>query len=78
MTYATIAQRSRALFVDSVWWTVILLFVPLGPAGDEIPSSPDELAVSIILTLYVAQCVPILITGVLWAVWRTSPGKRVL
>ncbi|WP_250502286.1 RDD family protein [Caballeronia sp. AZ7_KS35] len=78
MTHATIAQRARALFIDSVWWTAISLFVPLGLLGDGIPSSPDELAISIVLSLYVAHCIPILITGVLWAVWRTSPGKHVV
>ncbi|GJH14437.1 RDD family protein [Caballeronia novacaledonica] len=76
MHYATIAQRGRALFIDSIWWTAILLFVPLGPPTDEISLSPDGFALSVMLSLFVGQCIPILITGVLWAVWGTSPGKR--
>ncbi|MFM0326888.1 RDD family protein [Caballeronia glebae] len=78
MRLATFSERARALFIDSIWWTVILLFVPLGPSAEEIPLSPDALAATLVLWLMVAQCIPILITGVLWAVWGTSPGKRVV
>jgi uncharacterized RDD family membrane protein YckC len=68
MRLATYSERARALFIDSIWWTVILLFIPLGPSSEEIPLSPDALAATFIL----------LITGVLWVVWGTSPGKRVV
>ncbi|MFM0573097.1 RDD family protein, partial [Paraburkholderia caledonica] len=40
--------------------------------------APDAFASTLVLWLLVGQCVPILVTGVLWAVWGTSPGKRVL
>jgi uncharacterized RDD family membrane protein YckC len=77
MRLATYSERARASFIDSIWWTAILLFVPLGPSS-EIPLSPDALAATFVLWLIVAQCVPLLITGVLWVVWGTSPGKRVV
>jgi uncharacterized RDD family membrane protein YckC len=78
MRLATYSERARALFIDSIWWTVILLFIPLGPSSEEILLSPDALAATFILWLIVAQCIPLLITGVLWVVWGTSPGKRVV
>jgi len=76
MHYATYSQRARALFLDSIWWTVIVLFVPLGPSPETLPLSPETFAVSVALWLVFAQCVPILVTGVLWGIWGTSPGKR--
>ncbi|REG59342.1 putative RDD family membrane protein YckC [Paraburkholderia sp. BL6669N2] len=78
MRYATYSQRARALFIDSLWWTVIVLFVPLGPSTQDLLLAPDAFASTLVLWLLVAQCVPILVTGILWAVWGTSPGKRVL
>jgi uncharacterized RDD family membrane protein YckC len=78
MRLATYSERARALFIDSLWWTIIVLFVPLGSSVEDIPLSPDALAATMIVWLIVAQGVPILITGVLWAVWRTSPGKHVM
>jgi uncharacterized RDD family membrane protein YckC len=33
---------------------------------------------ALVLWLAIGQCIPILVTGVLWAVWSTSPGKRAL
>ena len=78
MCYATYSQRARALFVDSIWWTVILLFVPLGPSTEDILMTPEAFTSSIILWLMAGQCIPILVTGVMWAVWGTSPGKRAL
>jgi uncharacterized RDD family membrane protein YckC len=76
--YATYAQRARALFIDSIWWTVIVLFIPLGPSTDDILAAPEAFTTSIILWLMVGQLIPILLTGVMWAVWGTSPGKRVV
>ncbi|SAK75984.1 RDD family protein [Caballeronia hypogeia] len=76
MRLATYSERARALFIDSIWWTLILLFVPLGPSIEDIPLSPDAFATTLLAWLLLAQCLPILITGVLWAVWGTSPGKR--
>ncbi|MGY6259110.1 RDD family protein [Paraburkholderia caledonica] len=78
MRYATCSQRARALFIDSLWWTVIVLFVPLGPSTQDLLLAPDAFASTLVLWLLVGQCVPILVTGILWAVWGTSPGKRVL
>src|SRR5215471_19126637 len=79
MRYATYSQRARALFLDSIWWTIIVLFVPLGPSQPEsISLLPDMLAASAVLWLLLAQCVPIVLTGLLWAIWGTSPGKRAL
>ncbi|CAB3762027.1 RDD family protein [Paraburkholderia solisilvae] len=76
MPYATISQRARALFIDSIWWTVILLFIPLGPSTEDLLARPDTLGVSVALWLFVGQCVPIVITGAMWMLWGTSPGKR--
>ena len=76
MPYATYSQRARALFIDSIWWTVIVLFIPLGPSTDDILAAPEAYGSSIVLWLVVGQCIPILVTGVMWAVWGTSPGKR--
>ena len=78
MHYATCTQRARALFLDSLWWTVIVLFVPLGPSLESTSLSPEGLAASAAMWLLLGQCVPILVTGALWAVWGTSPGKRAL
>ncbi|SAK78319.1 RDD family protein [Caballeronia temeraria] len=78
MRLATFSERARALFIDSIWWTLIVLVVPLGPSVEDIPLSPDALAATFTLWLMVAQCIPILVTGVLWIVWGTSPGKRAL
>ncbi|VXC96465.1 RDD family protein (modular protein) [Burkholderia sp. 8Y] len=76
--YATYTQRARALFLDSLWWTAIVLFVPLGPSPENMPLSPEGLAAFTAMWLLLAQCAPIAMTGVLWAVWGTSPGKRAL
>ena len=76
MRYATYSQRARALFTDSIWWTVNLLFIPLGPSTQDILMAPEAFAWSIILWLMVGQCIPIVVTGVMGAVWGTSPGKR--
>lgn len=78
MRYATYSQRGRALFIDSIWWTVIVLFIPLGPSTDELLAAPDAFASTVIFWLMVGQCIPILVTGVMWIVWGTSPGKRVV
>jgi uncharacterized RDD family membrane protein YckC len=78
MHYATYSERARALFIDSLWWTLIMLFVPLGPSSENLPVSPDALAVTLLFWLFVGQCIPILITGAMWFVWGTSPGKRVV
>ncbi|MEM5338097.1 RDD family protein [Paraburkholderia azotifigens] len=76
MSYATYSQRARALFIDSIWWTVIVLFIPLGPSTDDILANPEAFTSTIVFWLLVGQCIPILITGVMWATWGTSPGKR--
>lgn len=78
MRYATYSQRGRALFIDSIWWTVIVLFIPLGPSTDELLAAPDAFASTVIFWLMIGQCIPILVTGVMWIVWGTSPGKRVV
>jgi uncharacterized RDD family membrane protein YckC len=75
MHYASWSRRARALFIDSIWWTVIVLFVPLGPSLDDLMTSANPGA-SLLLWTALGQCVPIVVTGVLWAVWGTSPGKR--
>jgi len=75
MHYATWTKRARALFIDSIWWTVIALFVPLGPSLDDLMAASNPGA-SLLIWMLVGQCIPILVTGVLWAVWGTSPGKR--
>jgi uncharacterized RDD family membrane protein YckC len=76
--YATYSQRARALFLDSIWWTVIMLFVPLGGSLESMPLTPDAFAAYALFWLLVAQFVPIVITGLLWVAWGTSPGKRAL
>ncbi|MGF6596835.1 putative RDD family membrane protein YckC [Paraburkholderia sp. GAS448] len=78
MRYASYSRRATALAIDSIWWTVIVLFVPLGVSTEDILMAPESFALSIVLWLAVGQCIPILVTGVLWAVWGTSPGKRTL
>ena len=78
MRYATFSQRASALAIDSIWWTVIVLFVPLGPSTEDILMAPESFAWSVMLWLAIGQCLPIFLTGVLWAVWGTSPGKRAL
>jgi uncharacterized RDD family membrane protein YckC len=75
MHYATWTKRARALFIDSIWWTVIVLFVPLGPSLDDLLAASDPGA-SLLFWAGLAQCIPIVVTGVMWAVWGTSPGKR--
>jgi uncharacterized RDD family membrane protein YckC len=45
---------------------------------DELLMAPESFASTILLWLAIGQCIPILATGVLWAVWGTSPGKRAL
>jgi uncharacterized RDD family membrane protein YckC len=75
MHYATWSRRARALFIDSIWWTAIVLFVPLGPSLDDLMTAGDPGA-SLLMWALVGQCIPIVVTGVLWAVWGTSPGKR--
>jgi uncharacterized RDD family membrane protein YckC len=78
MPYATYSQRARALFIDSLWWTVVVLLVPLGPSTDDILAAPEAFTSVVILWLIVGQCIPILITGLMWATWGTTPGKRVV
>ncbi|WP_346771502.1 RDD family protein [Caballeronia mineralivorans] len=64
--------------IDSIWWAVIVLFVPLGPSTEDILMAPESFVLSVVLWLAIGQCIPILVNGVLWAVWGTSPGKRAL
>lgn len=75
MHYATWSKRARALFIDSIWWTAIVLFVPVGPSLDDLMTAADP-GTSLLIWALVGQCIPIVVTGVLWAVWGTSPGKR--
>src|ERR1700753_4059855 len=76
MRYATRSQRARALFIDSIWWTVVVLFIPIGPSTDAILMAPEALAPSVVFWLLASQFIPILITGVMWVLWGTSPGKH--
>jgi len=78
MQYATFSRRARALFIDSIWWTLLVLFIPVGPSTEDILLAPGSLGPSIFLWLLVAQCVPVIVTGIMWAVWGTTPGKRML
>ncbi|MHB9841402.1 RDD family protein [Paraburkholderia terrae] len=56
----------------------MLLLIPFGPSTENILTTPEGFASSIILWLMVGQCIPISVTGVMWAVWGTSSGKRAL
>ncbi|TDN62152.1 RDD family protein [Paraburkholderia sp. BL10I2N1] len=78
MQYATYSRRGRALLIDSIWWTVLVLFVPVGPSAEELLSAPALAGPSILFWLTVAQCIPVVVTGIMWATWGTSPGKRAL
>jgi len=78
MRYASYSRRAAALTIDSIWWTAVVLFVPLGPSTEDILAAPESYAGSIVFWLAIGQCLPILLTGVMWAVWGTSPGKRAL
>jgi uncharacterized RDD family membrane protein YckC len=75
---ATYSQRARALFIDSIWWTVIMLFVPVGSSSDVLLVAPEAAASLFVLWFFESQCVPIIITGLMWAAWGTTPGKRAL
>jgi uncharacterized RDD family membrane protein YckC len=76
--FATWSQRARALFIDSLWWTVLMAVIPVGPSADDLMLDPDRFASTLVFWLIVLQCVPIVVTGVLWLTWGTSPGKRLL
>jgi uncharacterized RDD family membrane protein YckC len=78
MRYATRSQRARALFIDSIWWTVIVLFIPIGFSTDAILMAPEAFVPSAVFWLLVSQSIPILITGAMWVLCGTSPGKRVV
>jgi uncharacterized RDD family membrane protein YckC len=78
MRNASYSRRASALAIDSIWWTVIVLFVPLGPSMEDLLLAPESFAATILFWLAIGQCIPILATGVLWAIWGTSPGKRAL
>jgi len=75
---ATISQRARALFIDSIWWTVIMLFVPIGSTDDLLLIDPANATALVLLWFFASQCVPIVITGGMWVAWGTTPGKRAL
>ena len=78
LRYAAYSRRTSARDIDSIWWTAILLFVPLGPSTEDILATPKSIALYIALWLAIGLCIPILVTGVLRAVWGTSPGKRAM
>ena len=76
--YAGYSRRARALFIDSIWWAALLLFIPVGPSTEDVLSAPASIGPSVLLWLMVMQCIPVVVTGVMWAAWGTSPGKRAL
>lgn len=78
MRYASYSRRATALTIDSIWWTAVVLLVPLGPSTEDILAAPESYAATVLFWLAIGQCLPILLTGVMWAVWGTSPGKRAL
>lgn len=78
MPYASYSRRATALTIDSIWWTVVVLFVQLGPSTEDILVAPESYVSTIALWLAIGQCIPIMLTGLMWAVWGTSPGKRAL
>lgn len=78
MRYASYSRRATALTIDSIWWTAVVLLVPLGPSTEDILLAPESYVATILFWLAIGQCLPILLTGVMWAVWGTSPGKRAL
>jgi uncharacterized RDD family membrane protein YckC len=76
--YAVYSRRARALFVDSIWWTALVLFIPVGPSTENVLNESALFSASILFWLTVVQCIPVIVTGAMWAVWGTSPGKRAL
>jgi uncharacterized RDD family membrane protein YckC len=76
--YAVYSRRARALFIDSIWWTALVLFIPIGPPTEDVLNGSALFSASILFWLTVAQCIPVIVTGVMWAAWGTSPGKRAL
>lgn len=78
MRYASYSRRATALTIDSIWWTAIVLFIPLGPSMEDILTAPESYVSTILFWLAIGQCIPILVTGLMWATWGTSPGKRAL
>ncbi len=76
MRYAPFSERTRALCIDSVWWTGHPALRSARTAHTEKPAvSPDALTATLLLWLMIGQSIPILITGILWSTWGTSPGK---
>jgi uncharacterized RDD family membrane protein YckC len=80
LQYVGYSRRASALFIDSIWWTIVALFIPVGP--DVSLNDPTGVLAlfswSTLGWITLAQCIPLLLTGVLWTVWGTSPGKRLL
>jgi hypothetical protein len=65
--YASYSRRATALTLDSIRWTVVVLLVPLGPSTEEILVAPESYVSTIVLWCAIGQCVPILLTGLMWA-----------
>lgn len=78
LQYVGYSRRGTALFIDSLWWSVVALLVPVGP--DISLNDPTSVLAlfswNTVGWMFVAQCLPLLLTGILWAIWGTSPGKR--
>jgi len=57
-----------------------MMVIPIGPSVslDDIGSISSFFSLSTLFSMLVVQCVPVVITGVMWAFWGTSPGKRAL
>jgi uncharacterized RDD family membrane protein YckC len=80
LQYVGYSRRGTALFIDSIWWTLLALFIPVGPSISLTdPASLFGLfSATNLLWMTLSQCIPLVVTGVLWAVTGTSPGKMAL
>ena len=76
--YVGYSRRASALFIDSIWWTLLTLFIPVGPSIDTMTDIASLFSMKTLFWVVVVQCIPLIVTGVMWAVWGTSPGKHAL
>ncbi|MBC8739828.1 RDD family protein [Paraburkholderia sp. UCT31] len=78
--YVGFWRRSTAFSIDNVWWWIVVGFLPFGPSfsTDNIESIFAFFTLAAQLQLLALNIVPVMMTGVMWAIWSTSPGKRAL
>jgi uncharacterized RDD family membrane protein YckC len=80
LQYVGYSSRGSALFIDSIWWTLLVILLPLGPniSLNDPASLFGIFSATNLLWMTLSQCLPLVVTGVIWAVTGTSPGKMAL